>query len=301
MRKSDCTVSQGGQRKVTCQKSCGHTGRSKRISFHSWKQRIVKPSSMRQEMLKILYEGKQGIVKCRARARQLVWCLGMSVHISQLVERCSVCAQLRKAWSEPLLLTPIPERPWQCISTDLFFWEKENYLLVVDYFSLYIEVAWLKVSTLITVISALKEVFSRHGIPETVDSSRTFQLSMDLITWQVVVFPQANGEAERAVGTVKVCGKEGEIRKEHSWHIVPHHWGINIHQHSCSWEGNFTLLYPSSWKSLHSDLGWESSDVVKQKETKSSSSTTTAENTGICGVSVFSPMISSDWNRKWTD
>ncbi len=171
-------------------------------------------------MLKILHEGHQGIVKCRARAGQSVWWPGMSVHISQLVERCSVCAQHRNAWSEPLLPTPIPERPWQRVGTDLFFWEKENYLLVVDYFSRYIEVARLKISTSSTIISALKEVFCRHGIPETVESDNGPQYSsvlfkafateygFDHVT-SIPLFPQANGEAERAVGTVKGLWKGG--------------------------------------------------------------------------------------------
>ncbi len=163
-------------------------------------------------MLKILHEGHQGIVKCRAKAGQLVWLPGMSVHISQLVEQCSICAQHRNAWSEPLLPTPIPERPWQRVGTDLFFWEKESYLLVIYYFSQYIEVARLKVSSSSTIISTLKEVFCRHGIPETVVSDNGAQYcsvlfkafateyGFDHVT-SSPLFPQANGEAEHAVGT----------------------------------------------------------------------------------------------------
>ncbi|XDV16481.1 hypothetical protein PO909_016174 [Leuciscus waleckii] len=158
-------------------------------------QRIVIPRSMRQEILHSIHEGHQGIVKCRARARQAIWWPGLSVHINQLVENCSTCSQHRAEHREPLLTTSVPERPWQRVGTDLFFWEKNTYLLVVDYFSRYIEVARLNVATASTAIAALRDVFSRHGIPET-------EYGFTHIT-SSPGYPQANGEAERAVATVK--------------------------------------------------------------------------------------------------
>ncbi len=101
-------------------------------------QRIVIPHCMRQEVLHQIHDGHQGIVKCRARARQAVWWPGLSVNISQLVENCSTCSQHRAEHREPLLTTPVPERPWQRVGTDLFFWEKTTYLLVFRlFFTLY--------------------------------------------------------------------------------------------------------------------------------------------------------------------
>ncbi len=183
-------------------------------------QRIVIPHCMRQEVLHQIHDGYQGIVKCRARARQAVWWPGLSVNISQLVENCSTCSQHRAEHREPLLTTPVPERPWQRVGTDLFFWEKTTYLLVVDYFSHYIEVAHLNVATANTVIAALKDVFSRNGIPETVISDNGPQYSSALFTnfasdygfmhiTSSPRYPQAIGEAERAVETVKGLWKGG--------------------------------------------------------------------------------------------
>lgn len=105
-------------------------------------QKTVIPHSMRQEIFHSIHDGHQGIVKCQARARQAVWWPGLSVHINQLVENCSTSSQHRAEHREPLLTTSVPERPWQRVGTDLFFWEKNTYLLVVDYFSRYIEVAY---------------------------------------------------------------------------------------------------------------------------------------------------------------
>ncbi|XP_061906727.1 uncharacterized protein K02A2.6-like isoform X2 [Entelurus aequoreus] len=183
-------------------------------------QRIVIPGELRGEVLQQLHSGHQGVVKCRARARQAVWWPGLSSHIRQMVENCNTCSQHRAEQREPLLTTAVQERPWQRVGTDLFFWKNSTYLLVVDYFSRYIEVAHLEVATAETVVAALKDVFSRHGTPETVFSDNgpqysgsEFQTFARAYGFAHVTgsprYPQANGEAERAVATVKGLWKGG--------------------------------------------------------------------------------------------
>lgn len=71
----------------------------------------------------------------------------------------------------------LPSRPWQKIATDLFEWKKVDYLLVVDYFSRNIEVAKLTSTSSASVVTHLKSIFSRHGIPETVISDNEPQYS----------------------------------------------------------------------------------------------------------------------------
>ena len=140
--------------------------------------------------------------------------------IRQLVEKCVTCSQHRGEHREPLLTTPVQERPWQRVSTGLFLWEKQIYLLIVDYFSRYIEVTHLTVASAETVVAAMKDVFSRHGTPETVVSDNGTQYSG--APFQTIAmeygfnhvtssprYPQANGEAERAVATVKGLWKGG--------------------------------------------------------------------------------------------
>lgn len=111
--------------------------------------------------------------------------------------------------------TPVQERPWQWVATDLFFWEKKTY--IVDFFSRYIEVAHLKVASAET---ALKDVFSRNGPPQTVVSDNGPQFSGSPFQNFAIEYgfthvtsspryPQGNGEAERAVATVKGLWKGG--------------------------------------------------------------------------------------------
>ena len=53
------------------------------------------------------------------------------------------CDMQLKDHAEPLKPIVFPTRPWQRIGADLFQLNGANYLLVVDYFSRYIEIAKL--------------------------------------------------------------------------------------------------------------------------------------------------------------
>ena len=60
--------------------------------------------------------------------------------------------------------------PWQRAATDLCELNDSTYLVILDYFSRYPEVLQLKSTTSSAVIGALKSIFNRHGIPETLVS-----------------------------------------------------------------------------------------------------------------------------------
>ena len=66
---------------------------------------------------------------------------------------------------EPLLQSALPNYPWERVASDLFELNGKTYVLVVDYYSRYIEVMQLKATNAVDVIAALKSIFSRHGIP----------------------------------------------------------------------------------------------------------------------------------------
>ncbi len=107
------------------------------------------------------------------------------------------------------------------MATDLFVWKGSNYLLVVDYLSRYIEIARLPKETLAEVIQQLKIIFARHGIPREVISDNgpqfvswdfsKFAKSYDFVhTTSIPRYPQSNGEAERAVRTIKALLKKAD-------------------------------------------------------------------------------------------
>ena len=141
--------------------------------------RLIIPASMRLEILDKIHTGHQGINKCRERARQSVWWLGLSRQLEELVKNCITCVKAQKQRAQPLVTTTFPELPWQKVATDLFEWRKENYVLIIDYYSQFIEIAQLKRTTAEEVIQHTKSIFARHGIPESVILDNGPQYSAD--------------------------------------------------------------------------------------------------------------------------
>ena len=68
--------------------------------------------------------------------------------------------------AETLRPTRTPDLPWVEVATDIFEWERSNYLVTVDYYSKFIEVDKLENLSSAATIDALKSQMSRHGIAE---------------------------------------------------------------------------------------------------------------------------------------
>ena len=177
--------------------------------------RVVIPKSLRSTMLSKIHYGHMGVDKCQKRARDTIFWPGISKDINSLVLNCSTCLEHRSANpKEPLLSHDIPELPWQVISTDLFTWNNQNFLVVVDYYCRYPEVEKLHDTSSVSVINKLKGIFSRQGVPQKVISDNgpqyssaefaKFALESDFkhVT-SSPHFAQSNGLAERTVQTVK--------------------------------------------------------------------------------------------------
>ena len=123
---------------------------------------------MRLDVLDNNHQEHLGITKCRERAKQSVWWLGLSTQIQDMVQNCRTCAMHLVNKPEPLVPTSFPERPWQTLATDFFRCENVDYLLVVDYFSRYAEVCAMEKNTtatevcrvIINILSSPKMMYS---------------------------------------------------------------------------------------------------------------------------------------------
>lgn len=60
---------------------------------------------------------------------------------------------------------PVLHRPYYKVGTDLFDCDGKSYIVVTDYFSNYPEVGVLQSTSSLAVISYLKTVFAKHGVP----------------------------------------------------------------------------------------------------------------------------------------
>ncbi|KAK7096462.1 hypothetical protein V1264_005758 [Littorina saxatilis] len=103
----------------------------------------------------------------------------------------------------------------------LISWWRVTYLLAVDYYSRWIEIAHLTQTTSSAIIQHLKSIFGRQGIPEVVISdngpqysSREFAKFGETYGFTHITssphYPKGNGEAERAVQTVKHLLRKAE-------------------------------------------------------------------------------------------
>lgn len=107
------------------------------------------------------------------------------------------------------------------VATDLFYWKGSTYLLVVDYLSRFIEITRLTTESTSEVIRQLKIIFACHKIPCKVVSDNGPQYASREYTkfarsygfahrTSSPRYPQANGESERAVRTIKGLLKKVE-------------------------------------------------------------------------------------------
>ena len=126
--------------------------------------RLVIPVSMRLDVLDKLHEGHQGITKCRERAKTSVWWPGLSKQLEELVNNCYTCIKERVNRPEPVIPSELPDRPWQKLAADLFELKGQTFLLVVDYFSRYVEVAKLTRTTSPDIVVHLKDMVYRTNL-----------------------------------------------------------------------------------------------------------------------------------------
>lgn len=180
-----------------------------------YSNRIVVPAVLRPSVLKNIHEGHQGIHKSTERAKLFVWWPRMAEEIKSIVGACSFCEEHRNANKhEPLIPSPLPERPWQEVAADFCDFQNKKYLVVVDKFSRWIEIIYVPRADAECTVNKFKSLFSRWGSFETLysDNGQPFAstvfanfLRENGVTHKTSSprFPQSNGAAERAVAVAK--------------------------------------------------------------------------------------------------
>ena len=181
-----------------------------------YQNRLVIPPVLQSEVLERIHDGHRGITKCRERANMSVWWPGIGRDNQNKVSMCDFCQEnLPTQRKEPLITTPLPERAWKKIGTDLCEHEGKQFLVVIDYYSRFPEIAFMSSTTSDAVINKLKDLFARWGVPDEIVSDNGPQFSSDLFrkfsqeyefkhTTTSPYHPQANGQSESGV---RICKK----------------------------------------------------------------------------------------------
>ena len=157
-----------------------------------YRDRLVIPEALRADVLQSIHTGHLGLNKCRERAKVSVWWPGLSRDLENLVKTCEFC-NINHATqrNEPLKPTALPSRPWQRVGADLCEQAGKQYLVVMDYYSRYIEIVHLESVTSDYVIGKVKTC-SRVGASQKCSSvtmeassrpsrSRNLRFSMDFV------------------------------------------------------------------------------------------------------------------------
>lgn len=177
--------------------------------------RIYIPESLRSYYMALCHEGHQGITKCVKRARQYFWWPRCSQDISDYVTNCEVCIKGRAVKHQPAEETELPSGPWVELGSDVLEFQSQLYLLVVDYYSKWIELKKLSCQTAAAVIQAMKEIFSCFGSPSLLRADNgpcyiSKKFESFALTWGFTLrtssphYHESNGLAERSVRTVKM-------------------------------------------------------------------------------------------------
>ena len=183
--------------------------------------RIVIPARMRLEILDVLHQGHLGITKTQARGKISVWWPAITTAITDMVTKCCTCTQNRPVPKEPLMSSSFPSRPWERLAADIFDLKGKKHIIVVDYYSRWTEVKAPPSELSESVIKALKEIFSTHGIPDLLVSDnspqfacKSFQLFASNYGFTRITssptYARGNGEVERAVRIVKYILKKND-------------------------------------------------------------------------------------------
>ena len=179
---------------------------------------VVIPSRLQPWYIERLHEGHQGRVKMELRARDAVYWPDLKKDVEARVAACLPCQTSRPAANASIIEAehqhPVPSGPWTDLSTDLFYSNGKNYIIIVDHFSKFPFVYEMTSTTSTEVVKVMAQLFSEQGSPSTVYSdngpqysSREFKIFSEKFGFRHITssphHPQSNGIAERHVKTVK--------------------------------------------------------------------------------------------------
>lgn len=190
--------------------------------------RIVPPESLRNAILRQAHEGHPGGEVMKRRLRSKVWWPRIDAAVDKFVKSCLSCTLVSSPEAPPPMnRTALPAHEWEYVAIDYMgpLPSGESVLVVVDYFSRFVEVAFTKSVSAAETIKLLWQIFSRHGFPSRLKSdnaqaflSEEFKGFLDEFGITHItsppLWPQANGEVERQnrslLKRLKIAAAEGK-------------------------------------------------------------------------------------------
>lgn len=181
--------------------------------------RLIPPKSLRPRILAQAYEGHPGIEKMKQRLRTKVWWPFIDKEAEAVVKTCHSCLAVSSVNPpEKMSSTALPQAPWDYVAIDHMgpFPDGRYLLVLVDYFSRFIEAVFVEDVSASSTKRCLMSSFARFGLPNRLksDNARAFvglEFENFLSEFGIIhvtsppLWPQANGEVERQNRSILKC------------------------------------------------------------------------------------------------
>ena len=226
--------------------------------------KVIEDDSLkRQLVLKAHLVGHEGIAKTLARIQEAYYWPGMRSDVEETVKTCAKC-QCYRPFPIPKGTSNIVskvERPFARVGLDIVGplpeTERGNKFIIVlvDYFTRWIEASPLRNIEAKDVITFLKDVFSRHGLPEVIISDNGRQFIADITKLMVDLYgswirfiaprhPEANGLVENRNKEIeKVLRHLCDVQKDWDLYMPATLWALRTTKNSVTGFSSFELLY----------------------------------------------------------
>ena len=162
---------------MTFQRKSSHTGPSvKEITIKAGLllkgTHIIVPHTLHLEMIQLLHTGHLGLEKCLNRAKQSIYQPGLYEELKDLVNNCTTCLKFSSQKSACLSNIQYaghetPVHPWSKLASDIFYFEGDSYLLIVDYTSQFPIIRNLSSLTSKAIAQHMQAIFAKYRCPDT--------------------------------------------------------------------------------------------------------------------------------------
>lgn len=186
--------------------------------------RLVMPSELRARTLSLAHEGHPGIKNMKIRLREKVWWPSIDKDAERKVKACQECLLVSLPnRPEPMNPSRFPNGAWEAVALDFKgpLPSGEYLLVVIDYFSKFIQVEVLSSISAQQLIKAMRSIFTNFGPPYSIRADNGSQINCEefrefcreydiKLIHTPPYWPQANGEVERMNQTI---GKQLKISR----------------------------------------------------------------------------------------
>ena len=174
---------------------------------------IIVPQTFCKKMIQLLHTGHLRLDKCLNRAKKTMYWPSLYEELKHLITNCMTCMKFstqKPTSNRQYAGHEIPVHPWLKLTSDIFYFDGDSYLLIVHYTSHFPIIRKLSSITREAIAYHMQSIFSKYRWPDTLVTSngpcftcKEFQLLMQSMSVNHLTssphYPQSNGLAEKFV------------------------------------------------------------------------------------------------------